>query len=230
MKLLLLSNSTIKGETYLGWPQEYLKPFLKGVKKVVFIPYAGVTVSYDDYTQSVVDALIAFDLQIDGVHTITDKKEAILKADCIMVGGGNTFSLLKKMQDENLVGTIKESVSRGAKYVGWSAGANMACPTIKTTNDMPVEQPQSFNALNLIDFQINPHFTNAVIPNHGGESREMRLQEYLVKNPNSTVIGVPEGMLIEVDGETTYLKGKGEALLFRSEQESKVLNSGELKL
>ena len=230
MKLLLLSNSTMKGESYLGWPQKYLGPFLQGVKNVIFIPYAGVTVSYDDYTQSVVDALIDFDLQIEGVHKITNKKEAIEKADCIMVGGGNTFSLLKKLQDENLIEAINTSVNESAKYIGWSAGANMACPTIKTTNDMPVEQPQSFNALNLIDFQINPHFTNATIPNHGGESREMRLQEYLVKNPDSTVVGLPEGMLIEVDEETTFLKGKGEALVFKSEQESKVLNTGELKL
>ncbi len=230
MQLLLLSNSTMKGEAYLGWPQKYLKAFLEGVKHVIFIPYAGVTISYDDYTQAVVDSLSDFDLPIRGIHTIENKADEILNADCVMVGGGNTFSLLKKLQDENLIDPINQAVASGTKYVGWSAGANMACPTIKTTNDMPVEQPQSFNALNLIDFQINPHFTNATIPNHGGETREMRLQEYLVKSPDSTVIGLPEGMLIEIDGENTYLKGNEEALLFKYKQETQKLSAGNLVL
>lgn len=229
MQLLLLSNSTMKGESYLKWPQGYLTKFLNGVKSVVFIPYAGVTVSYDDYTQSVRDALSSYDLEIKGIHALANKEEEILKADCVMVGGGNTFSLLKTLQDENLLEPIKRAVDNGTKYVGWSAGSNMACPTIKTTNDMPVEQPQSFNAIGLIDFQINPHFTNETIPNHGGESREMRLQEYLIKNPNSTVIGLPEGMLIEIDGEKTILKGVGETYLFKHGQDSSVLNPGILK-
>ncbi len=228
MKLLLLSNSTIKGQPYLGWPQSYLKDFLKGVRTVVFIPYAGVTISYDEYTKSVEEALVDFNLEIRGIHTFSNKKEEILKADCIMTGGGNTFSLLKKLQDEELIEPIKTAVNRGTKYVGWSAGANMACPTIKTTNDMPVEQPKSFNAIGLIDFQINPHFTNATIPNHGGETREMRLQEYLAKNPDSKVVGLPEGMLIEIEGENTYLKGSGEALLFRHNKETQVLNLGSI--
>lgn len=230
MQLLLLSNSTMKGQPYLSWPQGFLTDFLKRVKSIVFIPYAGVTVSYDDYTLSVKEALNSFDVVVRGVHTLSNKEEEILKADCVMVGGGNTFSLLKKLQDENLIESIKLAVKEGAKYVGWSAGSNMACPTIKTTNDMPVEQPQSFNAIGLIDFQINPHFTNATIPNHGGESRGMRLQEYLVKNPNSTVIGLPEGMLIEIDGGNTFLKGDGEALLFRYNQTTKTLKSGAVKL
>jgi dipeptidase E len=218
----------MKGQSYLGWPQEYLKKFLQGVKTVVFIPYAGVTVTYDEYTQSVSNALSEFGLEIIGAHTIAHKKEEILKADCVMVGGGNTFSLLKKLHEEGLTETIHSAVSKGAKYVGWSAGANMACPTIKTTNDMPIEQPQSFNAIGLITYQINPHFTNATIPNHGGESREMRIEEYLVKNPNSTVIGLPEGMLIEVNGENSYLKGEGEALLFKQGEDASKFKTGDL--
>ncbi len=230
MQLLLLSNSTIKGQPYLGWPKSYLKEFLTGVRSVVFVPYAGVTISYDDYTQSVVNALNEFDLEIKGIHAVENKQEEIRQADCVMVGGGNTFSLLKKLQEENLVTTIKDAAQNGAKYVGWSAGSNMACPTIKTTNDMPVEQPQSFNAINLIDFQINPHFTNATIPNHGGETREMRLEEYLVKNQDSKVIGLPEGMLIHVDGESVKLKGDGEAFLFSYGNEKQILQLGELAI
>lgn len=220
----------MQGEPYLGWPQAYLKKFLKGVCTVVFVPYAGVTIGYDEYTNSVKDALSDFDLDIRGVHTLTDKADEITNADCIMVGGGNTFSLLKNLQEQGLLEPIQKAIKKGSKYVGWSAGSNMACPTIKTTNDMPVEQPLSFNAIGLIDFQINPHFTNAIIPNHGGETREMRLQEYLVKNQESTVVGLPEGMLIEVNGEKAYLKGKGEALLFKYNQENQLLKTGEIEI
>ncbi len=230
MNLLLLSNSTLKGQPYLGWPQPYLKEFLQGVKSVVFVPYAGVTISYDAYTDSVKEALVDFDMDIKGVHTLANAKQEILNADCIMVGGGNTFSLLKQLQEQGLLPVIREAVANGSKYVGWSAGANMACPTIKTTNDMPVEQPQSFDALNLINFQINPHFTNATLPNHGGETREMRLQEYLVKNPESDVVGLPEGMLIAIDAERTCLKGEGEAYLFRHNQERQTLNLGSINI
>lgn len=230
MQLLLLSNSTMKGESYLAWPQSHLMGFLKGVNTVVFIPYAGVTIGYDEYTKSVKDALSDFNLDIRGVHALADKADEIINADCIMVGGGNTFSLLKNLQEQKLVEPIQKAIEKGAKYIGWSAGSNMACPTIKTTNDMPVEQPPSFNAIGLIDFQINPHFTNATIPNHGGETREMRLQEYLVKNQDSTVVGLPEGMLIEVDGEKTYLKGKGEALLFKYNQDTQLLKTGEVEI
>ena len=230
MQLLLLSNSTIKGESYLNWPKDYLAKFLTGVKTVIFIPYAGVTVSYEDYTNSVKDALSSLELEIIGIHSITNKKEELSKADCVMIGGGNTFSLLKKLQDENLIDPIKKAVLNNAKYIGWSAGSNMACPTIKTTNDMPVEQPQSFSAIGLIDYQINPHFTNATIPNHGGESREMRLQEYLVKNPASKVIGLPEGMLIEINGEHSFLRGEGVSYLFQNGRDAIKLKSGSLKL
>ncbi|MCF6361403.1 MAG: dipeptidase PepE [Cyclobacteriaceae bacterium] len=230
MKLLLLSNSTTKGQSYLGWPQPYLKEFLKDVSTVIFVPYAGVTISFDEYTKSVKEALGDLIVEIRGIHAVEHKSEEILKADCIMIGGGNTFSLLKKLQEENLLDVIKKAANSGTRYVGWSAGANMACPTIKTTNDMPVEQPESFNSIGLINFQINPHFTNAIIPNHGGETREMRLQEYLVKNPESKVVGLPEGMLIEIDGKSSYLKGEGAALLFRYGKENQVLSLGELEL
>ncbi len=232
MKLLLLSNSTLKGEPYLGWPQLYLKEFLQSVRTVIFVPYAGITISYDDYTNLVSKALASFNINIvlRGIHTINDKQKAIAEADCIMIGGGNTFSLLNKLQEEQIAVSINQAVKNGSKYVGWSAGANMACPTIKTTNDMPIEQPQSFNALGLINFQINPHFTNATIPNHGGESRKMRLQEYLVRNPTSVIVGLPEGMLIEVDGENYFIKGEGEALLFRHNQLAKKLPVGVLEL
>ena len=230
MDLLLLSNSKMKGNPYLEWPKAYLKDFLQNVKTVAFVPFAGVTMSYDEYTDSVRKALEGYSLKITGIHTVDNKIDFVSKVDCIMVGGGNTFSLLSLLQKEKLVEPIRKAVIGGAKYVGWSAGSNMACPSLKTTNDMPIEQPESFDALNLISYQINPHFTNATIPNHGGESRELRIKEYLVRNPESTVVGVPEGMLIEVHGETTELKGKGEAFLFKAGQQPITLKTGKVFL
>lgn len=220
----------MKGQPYLEWPKEYLKDFLQSVKKVAFVPYAGVTMSYDEYTNSVIKAFDGFGLEIIGVHSVEDKIGLIREADCIMVGGGNTFSLLSTLQKEKLVNPINEAVSKGSRYVGWSAGSNMACPTLKTTNDMPIEQPESFNALGLISYQINPHFTNATIPNHGGESRELRIREYLVRNPDSIVVGLPEGMLIEVNGEDTELKGTGEALLFKAGKQPITMMPGKVVL
>lgn len=230
MKLLLLSNSTMKGHPYLDWPKNYIASFFSDVKTIAFIPYAGVTFSYDEYTSSVKDALKELNVEITGIHTAIDKEALIKESDCIMVGGGNTFSLLSNLQKEKLIQPIQDVVASGTKYIGWSAGANMACPTIKTTNDMPIEEPESFNALNLVGFQINPHFTNETIPNHGGESRELRIKEFLVRNPETVVVGLPEGMLIEVNGDETTLDGKGEAWLFKSEQQPIPMKPGKVVL
>ena len=220
----------MKGQSYLGWPQKHLQSFLLGVKNVLFIPYAGVTINYDEYTDSVKSALIDLPVNITGIHTVYDRIEQINAADCIMIGGGNTFSLLNSLQNGGLVEPINDAIKKGTKYIGWSAGANMACPSIKTTNDMPIEQPLSFDALGLVDFQINPHFTNETIPNHGGESRELRLKEYLVMNPKSTVIGLPEGMLIEVDEDSIFLKGDGEAYIFKQGAKTQILQPGKLEV
>ncbi len=228
MQLLLLSNSTLPGQAYLGWPQTYLHSFLEHVTEAVFIPFAGITITYNDYTAAVAKALQPMGVSIKGVHSYADKQQAIAEASCIIVGGGNTFQLLKILQDENLLTPVQTAVQAGAKYLGWSAGANLACPTIKTTNDMPVVAPASFDALQLINYQINPHFTHATLPNHGGETREMRIKEYLTVNPSSSVIGLPEGMLLHIDNSTTYLKGRGEAWLFKHAQPVQSLLPGEL--
>lgn len=220
----------MKGQAYLGWPKKYLSSFLKGVNTIAFIPFAGVTFSYDEYTNSVQNALNEFDVEVIGIHTAIDKEALIKESDCVMVGGGNTFSLLSQLQNKNLVKPIQDAISGGKKYVGWSAGSNMACPTIKTTNDMPIEEPQSFDALNLVGFQINPHFTNETIPNHGGESRELRIKEFLVRNPEYVVVGLPEGMLIEVNNEETTLAGKGEAVLFKADQQPIYMKPGKVVL
>ena len=232
MRLLLLSNSTMKGTPYLEWPQSYLKEFLKDVDEMLFVPFAGVTMSYDDYTQTVAKALEPTGTQVVGIHRVEDKQAAIEKAQCIAVGGGNTFHLLASMQNANIIESINMAVGNGTPFIGWSAGSNVACPTIMTTNDMPIIQPQSFAALNLVDFQINAHYTTKTIDGHGGESRDLRLKELLTINTAMKVVGLPEGKLLELDDDTWYLKGiEGEqTVVFQAEQDPVPLNNGEVNI
>lgn len=228
MKLLLLSNSTMKGESYLSWPISHLNAFLSDINEILFIPFAGVTMTYDEYTKSVAESLSRTGTKVVGIHTVSNPKEAIGQAECIAVGGGNTFQLLAEMKRQDLIGAIQEAVRSGASYIGWSAGSNVACPTIMTTNDMPIVMPSDFNALGLVNFQINAHFTKKTIDGHGGESRALRIAELLTLNPEMTVLGLPEGKLIEVDGEDHFLKGieSEETLLFRAKQAPKVIQEG----
>ena len=222
----------MKGSPYLAWPMPYLRQFFTGIDEILFIPYAGVTVSYDEYTAAVTRALAADNIKVTGIHTCQNKPAAIQQAQCLAVGGGNTFQLLALMQQEGLTESIRQAVNQGTPYVGWSAGSNVACPTIMTTNDMPIVRPDSFAALNLTDFQINAHYTSQTIPGHGGESRETRLKEFLTVNPQMKVVGLPEGRLLEfVDGQW-YLQGiAGEpALLFMAGREPVELPPGRIAI
>lgn len=220
----------MKGTPYLEWPQSYLKSFLKDIEELLFIPYAGVTMSYDEYTDSVSKALETTNTKVVGIHTLVDKQAAIENARCIAVGGGNTFHLLYCMQKANIVEAINKAVKNGASYIGWSAGSNVACPTIMTTNDMPIVEPDSFSALNLIDFQINAHYTTKTISGHGGESRDLRLKELLTINVDMKVVGLPEGKLLELDNDKWYLKGiNGEqTMIFAAAQAPVELIDGEV--
>lgn len=182
-----------------------LGSFLKNCSNIVFVPYAGVTVSWDDYEKKVQQVLSALSLEVRSVHHLQDPAKAIENADAILVGGGNTFRLLQLLQQNKLITAIRERVESGVRYVGWSAGSNVAGKTICTTNDMPIVQPESFNALGLVPFQINPHFTEARLPNHGGETRTDRLKEYLELNREGRVVCLPEGtwLIQEQDVKTT---------------------------
>lgn len=226
MHLLLFSNSTMPGAPYLAWTRPWFDPFLENSGEILFVPYAAADASYDAYTRRVNEGLSVD--RVIGIHTIADKAAALGRAHAILVGGGNTFCLLRRCQEEGLLGPIRDAVVAGAKYAGWSAGANLACPTIKTTNDMPVVATDGLDALGLVPYQINPHYTEQTIPGHGGESRSERLREFLVCNPESTVLGLPEGMLVEVEGQSTTLRGTGEARLFRAGTDPVVLSPGTL--
>lgn len=224
MKLLLLSNSTNPGEAYLSYPKKQISEFLgETSQNIAFIPYAAVTFSYDEYEKKVNDALSEIGVEVNSVHHHKDPLTAIIEADIIMIGGGNTWKLLRTMRDLNMLPIIKEKIIKGTKYIGWSAGSNVACPTIKTTNDMPIVDPKGFDALNLVHFQINPHYLDVHPSNHGGETREMRIDEFLCENQSTTVVGLREGTMLRIDGTSIHLIGEKSARVFNYGKEPQEL-------
>ncbi len=226
-KLLLLSNSTNQGEPYFSWPEKYIKDFLDSkVHKILFVPFAAVTLDYDQYEQMVVERFESMGHEAISIHHFEDPVNAVNEAEAIVVGGGNTFHLLYQLQLNNLLEAIRNKLNQGTPYIGWSAGSNIASPTIQTTNDMPVIQPKDFKALNLVPFQINPHYTDATIPNHGGETREMRIKEFLEINPAITVLGLPEGSLLQILDQRLKFIGKGPLKIFRKGQDTVLAESG----
>ncbi|WP_448565235.1 dipeptidase PepE [Thalassotalea ganghwensis] len=219
-KLLLLSASRVGDTDYLAHAKGMLDEHLSTIKNVVFIPYAGVTMTYDEYTNKVQQALSDLPISIKGIHQFDDPKHAIESAEAIMIGGGNTFRLLERLYHFNLFDIIRDKVNSGVAYVGWSAGSNIAGLSIKTTNDMPIIQPDSFNALALVNFQLNPHYTDHTPPGHNGETREQRLQEFMVLNPDTQIVGLIEGTALKVIGNDTHLIGEYEGYLFLNGQKS----------
>ena len=201
MKLLLISNSTNAGEAYLKYPIAQIGAHLQGVSEVVFIPYAAVTFSYDEYESKVQERFDEIGVKVRSIHHEKNPRKAILEAQAICVGGGNTFALTKKMQEKGLMTAILKRLKEDVPYVGWSAGSNVCCPTICTTNDMPIVEPKSFKAIGAVKFQINPHYLDANPEGHAGETREQRIEEYIEANPRRYVVGLREGcMLRYVDG------------------------------
>ncbi len=189
----------------MQWCSNIISNFVNDNSSVVFIPYAAVGFSYNDYTDKVNQALSSYNIKVHNLDDFDDKIQALKDATAIFVGGWNTFHLLKSLQKLNLINTIQKLVSKGLTDVGWSAGSNIASPTICTTNDMPIVEPESFDSLGLVSFQINPHFTEELIPNHGGESRLQRLSEYLAANPKQKVFALPESSyLIQKNRQLNY--------------------------
>lgn len=209
-RVLLLSSSGYKDTKYLSHALPWLKEFvaknnLQG-KKVAFVPYAGVRKSYDEYESQVKEALKDLGVEIVGVHR-AKAKEQIRQADAIFVGGGNTFELVNQLYKNELVKLIAKRVSEGVPYVGWSAGSNVAGATMQTTNDMPIVEPKSFNTFNIFPYQINPHFISGKVKGHNGESREERLEEFLIVNQKSIVYALPEGVALWIEGKKVKVLG-----------------------
>ncbi len=154
-------------------------------------------------------------MRVRSVHGQSDPREAIRRAQAICVGGGNTFALAKKMQEQGLVREIADKIASGTPYVGWSAGSNVTCPTICTTNDMPIVQPESFDAIGAVKFQINPHYLDANPEGHAGETREQRIMEYIEANPDRWVAGLREGCMLHLHDGRMELIGSRPMRMFK---------------
>ncbi|MBR0073474.1 MAG: dipeptidase PepE [Bacteroidales bacterium] len=216
-KLLLISNSTNRGEAYLEWPKEQIREFLQrhGVKSVLFIPFAGVSLaegglkaSYNAYETKVQKVFAELGVKLTSIHHKKSPIEAVYNAECVAVGGGNTFHLVKELHRLGLMKAISERAKNGMPYMGWSAGSNVAGPTLCTTNDMPIVQPESFDCMNLVPFQINPHYTDFFDPKHGGETRDDRLKEYIMLHPNMYVAGIREATSLLLENGKLKLIGR----------------------
>jgi dipeptidase E len=216
-KVLLLSCSRVAGGGFLDHALEAIDRTLAGAREVVFVPYA--LANWDGYTVTVADSLQRLGVAVRGIHTFASPSSALSDAEAVFVGGGNSFRLLTALESADALPVLRERAGRDLTYLGSSAGTNLACPTIRTTNDMPIVQPSSFEALGLVPFQINPHFVGGnPFPGHGGETREERIAQFH-EVADLPVVGLPEPCWIEADGPgpnpRAVLCGPAPAVLFR---------------
>ena len=211
---LLLMSSSRAGDS------DYLAPCLEPIRTIcqertiLFIPYAGVGMTAADYTARVQAALAPAGLTVMGIEEATDPVAAVQTAEAILVGGGNTFRLLEQLYHHQLLEPIRQAVAAGTPYLGWSAGANIAGLSIRTTNDMPIVEPPSFTALGLVPFQLNPHYTDFKPAGFHGETRDQRLQEFMVVAPQTPIFAIPEGTFLQVSGQQMHYQGNAPAYLF----------------
>jgi dipeptidase E len=224
MNLLLLSNSRNPDGEYLAHALDAFATHLAGRRTAWFVPFAGVTIGWDDYSANVQRALDPLGVTVTGAHHGAHAEHH----DAILVGGGNTFQLLAECRSRGLLPIMRALAASGRPYAGWSAGANLACPTIRTTNDMPIVDPGGFDALALVPFQMNPHFTNAMPPGHQGETREQRLIEFVTANPSVHVLGVPEGDWVTVRDGDARLCGPKDAVWIRHGRSPALVSPGPL--
>lgn len=229
--LLLLSSSRVGETKYLAHALNMIKAKLNGITELLFVPYAGVTVDYDEYTEMVQQALNTIGVKVVGIHQFDDPVAAVNNAQAIAVGGGNTFHLLHQLYQQGLISAIQNKVSTGAPYIGWSAGSNIAGMTIRTTNDMPIIEPKSFTALNFVDFQLNPHYTDFNPPGHNGETRAQRLAEFMVLNPTTAIVAIVEGTALDVKNNTLHLTcddGSNTGYIFKAGDKSTITTDDDL--
>ncbi|MGE5124767.1 MAG: dipeptidase PepE [Betaproteobacteria bacterium] len=216
-RLLLISTSTVFGTRYLEHAYGELRDVLAGVERVLFVPYA--LRDHGGYAAKARDAFSEMGFGLDSIHEAADPLRALEDAEAVFCGGGNTFRLLKALYDLGLVDTLRRRAQGGMPYTGASAGSNLACPTIGTTNDMPIVQPPSFAALGLVPFQINPHYLDPPAGStHMGETRETRIREFHEEN-ETPVVGLREGAIVRVEGDSLLLKGVAGARVFRRGRE-----------
>ncbi|MFQ5709746.1 MAG: dipeptidase PepE [bacterium] len=224
MRLLLISNSTQHGSSYLDHCAEEIQDFLGNARRVAFVPFA--LYDWEAYTDTVRARLQQLGFEVTGVHEQGQAQRTLEDADAIFIGGGNTFRLLNQLYQQKLLTVIRERVREGMPYIGASAGTGVACVTIKATNDMPIVYPPSFGALDLVPFNINCHYIDPD-PNskHQGETRAQRIKEFHEENENP-VVGLREGALLRVENNAITLKGRANARLFRKGEEAVEYESG----
>lgn len=234
MKLLLISNSTNYKEPYLSWCLPLIEEFLNDeIKEILFFPYAGVKISgknfpesYDAYAKRVSDIFIEYGITVKSVHEARCPVTAVNNASAIMVGGGNTFNLVAEIHRHKLIEPVRRKVMEGTPFLGWSAGSNVACPTLRTTNDMPIVMPESFDCFDFVPFQINPHYIDPYPEEvndrirHGGETRQDRINEFLSVNPEITVAGLREASALWVEDGKITLRGSRPLRIMRHEQDA----------
>jgi dipeptidase E len=223
-RVLLISNSTLHGSGYLDHAANEIRDFLRNIQRVLFVPFA--LFDRDTYAASACKRFEAMNYKLDSIHTAPNALQAAEKAEAIFIGGGNTFRLLKALYDIDLIDPIRRRVGAGMPYIGSSAGSNVAGPTIKTTKDMPIVQPPSFDALGLVPFQISPHFLDPDPGStHMGETQEERILQFLEEN-NTPVAGLREGAMVRVENGSMLLKGSSGARIFRRGHEPVEMKPG----
>ncbi|HJY86161.1 MAG TPA: dipeptidase PepE [Candidatus Acidoferrales bacterium] len=225
-RVLLVSNSTMYGSGYLDHCAGEIRDFLGTVESVLFVPYA--LFGRDAYAAKARARFAGLGYKLHSVHDAPYPQQALAEAKSIFVGGGNTFRLLKALYDFDLLDPIRKRVKEGISYVGSSAGSIVAGPTIKTTKDMPIVQPPSFDALGLVPFQISPHYLDPdPSSTHMGETQEERILQYLEEN-DAPVVGLREGGVVRVEHGLAKLRGTAGARLFRRCEPAMEVQPGEV--
>ncbi|MCB1032488.1 MAG: dipeptidase PepE [Acidobacteria bacterium] len=215
-RLLLISSSRVHGSGYLDHCEEEIRDLLAGCRRVLFVPWAMA--DHDGYAATARTRFEAMGLGLDSIHLAADPRQAVEDAEAVFIGGGNTFRLLDALWREGVVEPLRRRSREGMPYMGTSAGTNVACITIKTTNDMPIVYPPTFDALGLVPFNINPHYLDPDPGStHQGETRETRIREFHELN-DPPVVGLREGAMLQVEGDRNVLRGQAGARLFRREE------------
>ncbi len=227
-KILALSSSRVGNSAILETSISLIDHFLgKENRQIAFIPFAS-TDDQENYFFKIKEALKSLSHTIFKVEEL-NAKTTIQNCDTIMVGGGNTFKLIHDLQTQKLIDLIRDKVDAGAPYIGWSAGSNILSPTISTTNDMPIIEPKSFNALGLFPFQINPHYYAQKIEGFNGETRDQRLEEFLKMNPGIAVVALPEGTALVLENEVLLFDGVEEGFLFQINKHTNEIEKSSIK-
>jgi dipeptidase E len=226
LRVLAFSSSRVENTGYLEAAAPEIKAFLGDHHlRIALVPFAAADDNYNGYLERTRNAFAGLPYELS-VATPVSARQVIGQAQVIMVGGGNTFKLLHDLYQLELIELIKHKVNMGTPYIGWSAGSNITGLTIGTTNDMPIIEPKSFKALRFFPFQINPHYINVKADGHNGETRDERLNEFLKVNPGISIVGLPEGAALHLEGKTLKLAGKEQAVLFQTKtKETEVLRS-----